>query len=549
MGDTSELVSQLLKQHPEVLRGGQNIKVRLVTQVGSGSPGRSEYVMVKQQPSPADTLESPLTCSLCARAGKQVDFWWADQMAKHFQDEHRDAAAIDLNTLSCTACVQAGDPIEFAAVDDYFTHLRDVHDTRGVSGLGACQLCGFSAPKKLQLMYHQYIKHGIQPPRFITFPKCDRCDFEAISDSELAQHRQRRHKVTKEYKCKDCGVLFNNLSLLEGHMRGNACRQAPDPKRKLEWKCEFCGMSFSRSYNLKGHMRSVHKLSSELRRATPAPPPPPSPASVKQEAAAASDPPPGAAAPLDPSSEAESMSAVANSVAASLSLTVDGEYMQLPDGIVPVEDENGMISYIALRPAADGGPAVSGGAVVEVTQYTVPVVVSSGGGPHGQDTVTIQYGQRVSVADLQHGQITISDMAHGHVIVSGMHDGRQVSMAGLQPGQEVIVTEMPQDQVTMYEVHQGQEVIVSDMPHGQEVRLAGVDVSEHGMQQCQEVDAPEMQHSEEVITSDLQQASEADMQHDQEVGSSSAHYGQEVSVATHEAASSGVELDADAMDA
>ena len=27
MGDTSELVSQLLKQHPEVLRGGQNIKV------------------------------------------------------------------------------------------------------------------------------------------------------------------------------------------------------------------------------------------------------------------------------------------------------------------------------------------------------------------------------------------------------------------------------------------------------------------------------------------------------------------------------------------
>ena len=128
-------------------------------------------------------------------------------------------------------------------------------------------------------------------------------------------------------------------------------------------------------------MRSVHKMSVERRRGSqPAGQPT---GTVKQEV-----PAPPLSAALDPSSEAESMSTVANSVAASLSLAVDSEYMALPDGIVPVEDENGMISYIALRPAdgtGGGGAAVSEGAVLEMTEYTVPVVVSS-----AAETVTIQ---------------------------------------------------------------------------------------------------------------------------------------------------------------
>ncbi|KAF0308587.1 Centrosome-associated zinc finger protein CP190 [Amphibalanus amphitrite] len=388
MGDTSELVSQLLKQHPELLQGGQSVKVRLVTQTGPGSPTHTEFMVVKQQEQDqeqaavaieqSESLETPLSCSLCARRGKQADFWWADQMAKHFQEEHSDESVIDLNTLSCTACVQAGDPIDFATVMDYFAHLRDVHDTRGVRSAGSCHLCGFSATKKLQLIYHEYTKHGIPPPRFITFPKCDRCDFEAISDSEMARHRQRRHKIGKEYKCKECGVVYQSLNLLEGHMRTNACRQGVEPKRKFDWKCELCGMSFSRSYNLKGHMRSVHKVVSTVADRRRSQPPDKPDAALRPEATISLP------ASLDPSSEAESMSTVANSVATSLSLAVDGEYMTLPAGIVPVEDENGVISYIALQPAeghgAGAGTVVSDGTVLEVTEYTVPVTAVSGGG-------------------------------------------------------------------------------------------------------------------------------------------------------------------------
>ncbi|PNF41138.1 hypothetical protein B7P43_G04229 [Cryptotermes secundus] len=152
----------------------------------------------------------------------------------------------------CHSCGSNEEPIHFETYYLYRRHLQDVHMEKIDARI--CEHCGHRASKRNLLLYHLYTKHGVPPPRNCQFPKCDQCDYVALSESLLIKHRNN-HSNNKEFVCKVCNATFKSNGALQGHMQTNL---HSDPSKKL-YDCPFCQKPFVRNINLKAHIRTSHK--------------------------------------------------------------------------------------------------------------------------------------------------------------------------------------------------------------------------------------------------------------------------------------------------
>lgn len=152
----------------------------------------------------------------------------------------------------CHSCGSNEEPIHFETYYLYRRHLQDVHMEKIDARI--CEHCGHRASKRNLLLYHLYTKHGVPPPRNCQFPKCDQCDYVALSESLLIKHRNN-HSNNKEFVCKVCNAAFKSNGALQGHMQTNL---HSDPAKKL-YECPFCQKPFVRNINLKAHIRTSHK--------------------------------------------------------------------------------------------------------------------------------------------------------------------------------------------------------------------------------------------------------------------------------------------------
>lgn len=152
----------------------------------------------------------------------------------------------------CHSCGSNEEPIHFETYYLYRRHLQDVHMEKIDARI--CEHCGHRASKRNLLLYHLYTKHGVPPPRNCQFPKCDQCDYVALSESLLIKHRNN-HSNNKEFVCKVCNAAFKSNGALQGHMQTNL---HSDRTKKL-YECPFCQKPFVRNINLKAHIRTSHK--------------------------------------------------------------------------------------------------------------------------------------------------------------------------------------------------------------------------------------------------------------------------------------------------
>lgn len=152
----------------------------------------------------------------------------------------------------CHSCGSNEEPIHFETYYLYRRHLQDVHMEKIDARI--CEHCGHRASKRNLLLYHLYTKHGVPPPRNCQFPKCDQCEYVALSESLLIKHRNN-HSNNKEFVCKVCNATFKSNGALQGHMQTNL---HSDPAKKL-YECPFCQKPFVRNINLKAHIRTSHK--------------------------------------------------------------------------------------------------------------------------------------------------------------------------------------------------------------------------------------------------------------------------------------------------
>nr|XP_018896495.1 PREDICTED: uncharacterized protein LOC109030135 [Bemisia tabaci] len=151
----------------------------------------------------------------------------------------------------CSPCGINGKPRNFESYFLYHKHLQEIHKEKMDSRI--CPHCGQKFTKRNLLLYHLLTKHNVPPPRNMVFPKCDQCDYIALSESLLIKHRKSTAHQS-EFECKVCCMKFKSNGALQGHMQTKLHYNEP-PKL---YKCLYCNDTFSRNINLKAHIRSAH---------------------------------------------------------------------------------------------------------------------------------------------------------------------------------------------------------------------------------------------------------------------------------------------------
>jgi len=122
----------------------------------------------------------------------------------------------------------------------------------------SCQHCGWMTQDKRTLSRHE-LRHTAAK-----HIKCDLCDYTTNVDSNLMEHRRRRHAEQiggsvvsdKKFYCHVCGKPFNKQSALKVHHTKAHQSTEPDPK----FKCDICGKFLKQQNSYSKHLMNVHKI-------------------------------------------------------------------------------------------------------------------------------------------------------------------------------------------------------------------------------------------------------------------------------------------------
>lgn len=281
MSNHAKIISEVLKKYPHLVKDKKNIRLKILKK-GSDKGGGGKLVKSKVQylvlsdndsKTKTSTKLSKTTLSSVSKMEsntlprsthsaqtfecpecEDTVFLTYFTFKKHVLAEHKDKSSTILSSIenvpyACYTCF-LNEPLEFSDYCSYQQHMKDVHSK---SETRLCSICGFRPGRKLELAYHQYTEHN-KIPRNVTFPKCDLCDHVAMNDAALLKHRSQ-HTNADNYTCSVCGVEFCSFGALQGHMQTKLCQNKPS----ISHKCPHCPLTFARSYNLKAHCKSSHR--------------------------------------------------------------------------------------------------------------------------------------------------------------------------------------------------------------------------------------------------------------------------------------------------
>lgn len=339
MSNHTKIITEVLKKYPHLVKKNKNIRLKILAK-GSGAnstgvkPSGTPVKVVKPTSKVSYMVMKPEQSS--PQSGDKKDGQWL-----------------------CHKCSSTNPP-QFDAYHLYRKHLTDVHNEKVDSQM--CNICGHVSRKQNMLMYHKYVKHNIAPPPLYQFPKCKECPYIALSPTLLTKHQYNHTHLN--LVCAECNTAFTTKSQLIAHIQTTGHSEKSSSQT---YDCGYCSKKFISDETLFQHIKKNHK--SEARRdniisseeidemddqelttpQTPAPPPlreapkekikilsdikvnTPIPTSgllpVRTVTTISSEKIPKIeetrvedSQPLEPSSEAESLSNVASGIAASLGL-------------------------------------------------------------------------------------------------------------------------------------------------------------------------------------------------------------------------------------
>ncbi|XP_054285431.1 centrosome-associated zinc finger protein CP190-like [Macrosteles quadrilineatus] len=236
----ANIINTVLKKFPDLMKN-KNIKLKI------------------QGSSPVGFSSSTNSLDKDGKSKKKVQYLVLKSDLNNLKKEVKEPSNGAENTTgpwSCITCATEDGPLKFETYYNYRRHLQEIHNERIDARI--CEYCGHKASKRNLHLYHLYTKHNIAPPRNIHFPKCDQCNYIALSESLLIKHRSNHTgMITKEFICRLCNAAFKSHGALMGHMQTNL--HQTDQAAKKDYECEYCGKIFNRNINLKAHIRSSHQ--------------------------------------------------------------------------------------------------------------------------------------------------------------------------------------------------------------------------------------------------------------------------------------------------
>ncbi|XP_071526103.1 uncharacterized protein [Panulirus ornatus] len=282
MSNHAKIISEVLKKYPHLVKDKKNIRLKILKKgsdkAGSGKLVKSkvQYLVLSESESKGKTCMKPSKIS--TSSGTKGDsntspraiqnaktykcpecedvFFSSFKLRNHVSAQHKRKCGPIMKSLgkepyTCHTCIADG-PIEFDDFCSYEEHMIMNH-TKLIAPV--CRTCGFQFQygQGKELAYHEYIEHN-EVPRNVTFSKCDLCDHVAVDDAALLKHRSQ-HANGDSFTCSVCGFVFRSFGHLQGHMLTKVCQN----KRSNSHKCPHCPLTFNRSYNLKAHCKSSHR--------------------------------------------------------------------------------------------------------------------------------------------------------------------------------------------------------------------------------------------------------------------------------------------------
>lgn len=236
----AKIIAEVLKKYPDLVKNNKNIKLKIL---GPGKTPGGNKLNALSSTSASKKPVSYVVMKSDATGTKQLPG----------KSNHTQSGAENTNgPWLCHKCGDNDEPVQFDTYYLYRKHLQDVHMERIDARI--CEYCGLRSSKRNLHLYHMYTKHNIAPPRNINFPKCDQCDYIALSESLLIKHRNNHSTTSKDYICRICSAAFKSNGALQGHMTTNLHDHG-----KKNYQCKYCKKIFNRNINLKAHIRTAHQ--------------------------------------------------------------------------------------------------------------------------------------------------------------------------------------------------------------------------------------------------------------------------------------------------
>ncbi|XP_075979882.1 centrosome-associated zinc finger protein CP190 [Anticarsia gemmatalis] len=240
--DHAKIISEVLKKYPHLVKSSKNIKLKILNTPGKGN---------KKQPktSPTYIEDKP-------KLKEEPDYTYETDVIDSQQAARLIAMGAE-NTKGpwiCLICGTPGKALHFTSYYKFRRHLVEVHNEKPVSNI--CEYCGLRSLKRNYLLHHLYSQHGVPPPPQYHFPKCNRCNYIALTEGLLVKHKMT-HKDAKTFCCNVCSAPFNTTKQLLKHIQATGHKYSAERKANLQ--CIYCLKAFLRDCNLYAHLKTYHK--------------------------------------------------------------------------------------------------------------------------------------------------------------------------------------------------------------------------------------------------------------------------------------------------
>lgn len=236
----AKILSEVVKKYPHLLKNNKNIKLKILQKGNSpvtvSAVAKDPSVIASSKQQAAAKQARPITVQAKIPAKTEVTSKNSTQAAKPTTSTPMaQPKKIDSRTMHaliakgaenttgpwlCLECGVSGRPISIPSYRGFRRHLVNIHKQKIDPRL--CEHCGYRSIKRNDLHYHLLIKHEIQPPQDLHFPKCGMCTFIALDQNALKRHKDEDHQSqSSQQTCIYCNKTFQKENQLFIHMRNH----------------------------------------------------------------------------------------------------------------------------------------------------------------------------------------------------------------------------------------------------------------------------------------------------------------------------------------
>ncbi|CAG5059414.1 unnamed protein product [Parnassius apollo] len=245
--DHAKIISEVLKKYPHLVKSNKNIKLKILNPPSKSKKSKTatnilnedKDIKPKIEPSDftyeTDVIDSKEAAKLIAMGAENVKGPWI-----------------------CLICGTPGRALHFTSYYKFRRHLVDVHNEKPMPNI--CEYCGLKSLKRNYILHHLYTKHGVEPPPHYHFPKCNYCNYVALTEAFLVKHKLT-HVENRNFGCNVCAASFSSSNQLLEHIQKTGHKYSAERKNSLQ--CIYCLKTFSRETNLYAHLKINHKQSAQ----------------------------------------------------------------------------------------------------------------------------------------------------------------------------------------------------------------------------------------------------------------------------------------------